>query len=160
MSYKTTAADRRLAEDSEADQALKCSARGCPNRWSVDGPNGRCCSAHAWEPSSRWPAITAQQQAQAEQRAFQRTQAKAWPEAMQRVRPATAAERDVMAKILAGMGQRTRGVHWAKRLLLREERGDGLTQAQREMWRTALDVPSRMSAADAKALLIERKAAA
>lgn len=156
--YKATAADRRIAEDEQAERTLMCSAHGCPNRWSVDGPSGRCCSAHAWAPSSRWPAITEEQQRAADQRAFERTQRKAWPESMQRPRPATDAERAAMAKALQG-GMKARGVQWAKRLLVREERGDDLTQAQREMWRDALSVPRAMAASDARGLLMERKAA-
>lgn len=157
--YKTTAADRRTADDEQAERVLMCSAHGCPNRWSVDGPNGRCCSAHAWEPSHRWPAITEAQQRAAEHRAFERTQRKAWPEALQRVRAPTAEERAATSKALAIGGSKARGVQWAKRLLVREERGDSLTMAQREMWRDALMVPRSMLAAQARELLMERKAA-
>lgn len=156
--YKATAADRRIADDEQAERVLMCSAHGCPNRWSVEGPAGRCCSAHAWAPVGRWPAITEQQQRAAEQKAYDRTQAATRTEPVQRPRPPTKVEREAIAKALQG-GMKSRGVQWAKRLLVREERGDRLTLAQREMWRDALRVPRSMAANDARELLMERRAA-
>ena len=155
--YKATAADRRIADDEQSERVLMCSAHGCPNRWSVDGPAGRCCSAHAWAQSRMWPSITARLQDEATQRAFaacQRTEASGeW-----RTRPANAQERAAIQRALTG-GAKARGVQWAKRLLVREGRGESLTLAQREMLRDALLVPRAMSAADARAELIERRAA-
>lgn len=46
-------------EKQEADTggSLMCSARNCPNRWSVK-TESPLCSYHAWEPPARWPSIT------------------------------------------------------------------------------------------------------
>ena len=159
MSYKNTAADRRISDDDHAERALMCSAHGCPNRWSVDGPSGRCCSAHAWAPTGQWPVITAQQDAAATQRAFLASQKGESGDApAHRTRPASPAERDAIARALQG-GARAKGVQWAKRLLVREGKGKRLTLAQREMWRDALMVPRAMSALDARSELMARRAA-
>ncbi len=162
MSYKASAADRRTAEDSQTDQALMCAAHGCPSRWSVDGPMGRCCSAHAWGDRHLWPRITQELAEAAMQRAYEAAQRQGRDEAQpsRRTRTATPAERQRIAAVLAGMARKTGGLHWAKRLLLREEAGEPLTQSQREMWRCALRVPNAMAADAAKALLIEHKQAA
>ena len=155
--YKTTAADRRISDDDHAERALMCCAHGCPNRWSVDGPSGRCCSAHAWAPTGHWPGITAQQNDAATHRAFAAAQMSASiDDAGHRTRPASPTEREAISRALQG-GARARGVQWAKRLLVREGRGDRLTLAQREMWRDALMVPRAMSALDARAELVARR---
>lgn len=154
-------ADERMADDAHADLALKCAAHGCPNRWSVDGPMGRCCSAHAWSERHLWPRITQEQQDSASRRAFDASH-RQWDDndhQNRQVRPATPEERQHFSRLFALMGSRTGGVHWAKRLLVREERGERLTLTQREMWRSALHVPRTMKAKDARGLLIERKEA-
>lgn len=153
------AQDQHIAKDNEAEQALMCSAHGCPNRWSVDGPSGRCCSAHAWAPTGHWPGITAQQNETATQRAFAAAQRSASiDDAGHRTRPASPDEREAIARALQG-GAKARGVQWAKRLLVREGKGERLTLAQREMWRDALMVPRAMSALDARAELVARRSA-
>lgn len=51
---------RELANQKAAPDdgfTLRCSAHGCPQRWSVDP--GRLCSYHAWEDPKNWPRITA-----------------------------------------------------------------------------------------------------
>lgn len=55
------ARDQRIANDSATDKSLMCCAMRCPNRWSVDAGNGRCCSAHAWSDRHLWPQITQEQ---------------------------------------------------------------------------------------------------
>lgn len=154
-------ADQRMADDAHDALAMQCAAHGCPNPWSVDGPMGRCCSAHAWSDRHLWPRITQEQQDAATQRAFEAAQRQehGGDGAHRRTRPTTPEEREHFDRQFALMGTRTGGVHWAKRLLVREERGQRLTLAQREMWRTALRVPLSMRATDAKGLLIERKEA-
>lgn len=157
--YKATAADRRIADDEQSERVLMCSAHGCPNRWSVDGPAGRCCSAHAWAPTGQWPGITAQQDAAATQRAFLAAQKGESGDApAHRTRPASPDEREAIARALQG-GAKARGVQWAKRLLVREGKGERLTLAQREMWRDALMVPRAMSALDARAELVAKRSA-
>lgn len=153
------AQDQHIVNDNEAEQALMCSAHGCPNRWSVDGPSGRCCSAHAGAPTGQWPVITAQQDAAATQRAFLASQKGESGDApAHRTRPASPDEREAIARALQG-GAKARGVQWAKRLLVREGKGERLTLAQREMWRDALMVPRAMSALDARAELVARRSA-
>jgi hypothetical protein len=60
-SYKSRAADQRVADDVVAGQELMCSATGCPHRWSVDAGSGRLCSWHAWSDPHLWPQITGEQ---------------------------------------------------------------------------------------------------
>lgn len=50
--------DHQVAEGSVRQRALYCCADGCNALWSVDGPMGKCCSAHAWKPTSQWKHIT------------------------------------------------------------------------------------------------------
>lgn len=49
---------KKKTEPQDDARKLMCSAHGCPQRWSVEGGNGRLCSYHAWEPSQNWPRIT------------------------------------------------------------------------------------------------------
>ena len=46
------------ASGQEERNHLRCTAYGCPLSWSVESGDGRLCSYHAWEPSTRWPSIT------------------------------------------------------------------------------------------------------
>jgi hypothetical protein len=55
------ARDQRIANEAGGDKALMCCALRCPNRWSVDGERGKCCSAHAWSDHKLWPQITQEQ---------------------------------------------------------------------------------------------------
>lgn len=56
--YRSRAADQRVADEFSAGQDLMCSAQGCPHRWSVDAGSGKLCSWHAWSEPHRWPQIT------------------------------------------------------------------------------------------------------
>jgi hypothetical protein len=55
MSYKNTA--RAVQVDEQQEQSLRCSAHGCPLKWSVKIESG-LCSYHAWEDPVKWHAIT------------------------------------------------------------------------------------------------------
>jgi len=46
-------------KDQSQGPNLKCTAHGCPLRWSVESADmNQLCSYHAWEPASKWPRIT------------------------------------------------------------------------------------------------------
>lgn len=58
---RNSESDREIADGVQRQRSLYCHAEGCPNLWSIDGPNGKCCSAHAWKPREQWKAITRDQ---------------------------------------------------------------------------------------------------
>jgi hypothetical protein len=121
--------DKRVAEGANDDRALMCSAHQCPNRWSVDNGSGRLCSAHAWSDRLEWPAITAQQHWQETERARKSTEPKP---------PAPKVDKaEVIRKLQAFAGGQT-GKAWAYALRDREQAGELLPKAHRDMWRAAL----------------------
>lgn len=139
--YRATAADRRVADDTHAEQELMCAAHGCPNRWSVDGARGRCCSAHAWSEHSLWPRITEAQQHRASQAAFERSQRHHEEAPAPRYTLTADAKREIwrqaIGKLSAIVARRT-GRGWAQRLRAREDRGYATTATQRTMVQTAI----------------------
>lgn len=50
--------DSQVAEGAVRQRALYCCADGCNALWSVEGPMGKCCSAHAWKQPKDWKHIT------------------------------------------------------------------------------------------------------
>ena len=82
--YARQRRDQRTAADTpQADtRDLMCRADYCPNRWSVDGGRGRCCSAHAWASTHRWPEITREQQDAETERAWRQANPPPAPEPM------------------------------------------------------------------------------
>lgn len=128
--------DQRIAIESGADLALMCRAPGCPNRWSVDGPQGRCCSAHAWVSDGQWPQITAQQQDAETQRAWDRQQ----PQARDRQESLTRQQKVALLQSVRGMfkGSSRGPREWAHELRRREQAGELLPQAVRDAWRSAI----------------------
>lgn len=61
------AKDAKVAEEVGKDWRLMCTAKGCPNVWTVDSNDkgiNRLCSAHAWRDARKRSEaeITAQQQ--------------------------------------------------------------------------------------------------
>ena len=131
--YRDRAADQRIAEDVGFERTLMCRASGCPNRWTVDAGNGKCCSAHAWADQHAWPCIT-QEQIDAETVRALRNAAPPPPTPRVNVAAARAAIRENLPKI--GRGRPSK--QWALDLKAREQRGEHLTPAQREMWRAAV----------------------
>lgn len=142
--YSSRARDQRVAEDVEIDRSLLCAAGGCPNRWSVDGPMGKCCSAHAWTERHHWPQVT-QEQLDAE---TNRALVAAAPPAPKTYRHFSQAEkREVLQSLRTALGPRENPREWAHRLREREQRGERLSLAQRDMWRSVLGAHGLLDAA-------------
>lgn len=128
--------DQHTADHHEArgyTSDLMCMAHGCPNRWSYDAGAGRMCSAHA-SVSDRmlWPQVTQEQQDAETDRARARGEPKP-PQHRY-----THAEKSEILRKLVRIGTPEHPKAWAYALKAREERGDRLTQAQRTMWREAV----------------------
>lgn len=134
--------DRRIADSAaasiDADRSLRCAARDCPNRWSVDMGEGRVCSAHAWADQRDWPAIT-EQQVRDDIDRIRRGQV---PEpAAPRLSPGEKVA--LLQRLREVVTQRTAATNpraWALALRDREHRGERLTPFQRQCWRDALGV--------------------
>lgn len=136
--YRDTKRDQRMADDAGVDRDLMCQANGCPNLWSVEGQNGRCCSAHAWSALHLWPQITAEQQDAETDRALHRLQHVEPPPAP----PMSRAEKRAALASLSAVASRIGRVNpraWAYALRDREQRGERLTDAQRKTWRSVVD---------------------
>jgi len=113
---------------------LMCAAQGCPNRWSVDAGQGRCCSAHAWASRGQWPEITQQQQWDETERARQRGESKPAP-----AMPLTRAEKvEILAQLRGLFTQPRDPKAWAHALQRREAAGERLSDVQRSAWRAAV----------------------
>jgi len=107
------------------DLSLMCGARGCPNRWSVDGGNGRLCSRHAWSQPKDWPSIT---------ESINRSPVEAIPQSRQ----ISDEEKLSILRKLEQIGASDDPKRWAKALKEREARGDRLSSFQRSAWREAI----------------------
>lgn len=152
--YSSRARDQLVAEDLEIDRSLLCAAGGCPNRWAVDGPVGKCCSSHAWADRHLWPQITQEQLDAETQRALEA----AAPPEPKRYRHFSAAEkREVLQQLRRALGPRENPREWAHRLRDREQRGEQLSQAQRDMWRSVLGAHGVLDAARAGAPMSEER---
>ncbi|ALV06681.1 hypothetical protein [Roseateles depolymerans] len=133
----STKRDQRIADETlQHDAALMCRVGGCPNPWSVDGPAGRCCSAHAWAQPHQWARITDEQLDAQARRAMRASQEQPKP----RKRPMTIDEKRAIGQKLRQAIRQQGGRQWAHKLRDREQRGEKLTEAQRSMWRDALGV--------------------
>jgi hypothetical protein len=143
MSYKR---DKAIANEFEQGDKgytpdLMCSALGCPNRWSVDAGKGRLCSAHhsVDDYPHLWPQITQQELDLALDRAQR-------PQPLPAM-PLTRADKTaILLRLQAAINhlrtpfdQRDTKA-WARDLQAREDQGARLTKAQRDMWRTALNI--------------------
>lgn len=56
--FQENESDAQVAEGAARHRSLYCCADGCNALWSVEGPMGKCCSAHAWKPKNQWKGIT------------------------------------------------------------------------------------------------------
>lgn len=137
--YSNNARDRAIADESGYAAALMCCANGCPNRWTVDAGNGKCCSAHQWADRHAWPAVT-QEQLDAETDRAMRNAAPAAPEHRPRVDVRKILQS--LRTMLPAFGRAKPSLQWALKLQERERSGERLTITQREMWRSALGVES------------------
>lgn len=128
-SYRATKAEERLIADVNGDSELMCGANSCPRRWSVDGPQGRLCGAHAFAEPHQWPGITHDLQRQ-------------WPVRSEPTpkppRRYTLEERRAAIKGMAAIWTQKPGKCWAEKLQARERAGERLTAAQKDMWRQAI----------------------
>ena len=129
MNYRASKAEERLIADVNADAELMCGAHGCPRRWTVEGPQGRLCGAHAFADPHKWPGITNDLQRQ-------------WPVRSEPTpkppRRYTQEERRGAVQKLAAIWTQKPGKGWAEKLKAREQAGERLTAAQRDMWRQAI----------------------
>lgn len=132
--YSSRVADKHAADSVEENTALKCSASGCPNRWSVDFGH-RLCSAHNGAELHEWPEIT-QRIVDAETDAAFRGQE---PRRQATHRHFSVAEKKAVGQRLRAVLRNVGGKDWARRLQAREEAGRKLTDAQKAMWRAALN---------------------
>ena len=137
MSYAATRRDLAIANEVNTERTLMCIASGCPNRWTVDAGSGRLCSAHAWADAKQWPSITREQQARDADRAMFGSS---------RQKPSrTVSKAEALEKLATlRIGVQADPLAWAWRLKARDERGDNLTAAQREMYRRALRLDGQL----------------
>jgi hypothetical protein len=132
--YSSRVADKRTVESAEHDAALMCTASGCPHRWSVDFGT-RLCSAHNGAELHEWPEIT-QRLLDADTDAALRSQE---PRKQATHRHFSAAEKKAVGQRLRAALRNVGGKDWARRLQAREEAGRRLSDAQKAMWRAALN---------------------
>ncbi|CAB4126105.1 hypothetical protein UFOVP73_30 [uncultured Caudovirales phage] len=129
--YRDRTRDQRVADDFHGASELNCGAQGCPNRWSIDAGDGRLCTAHSQAAPHHWGRVTQEQQSLETERAWRAERSPA------PVPPVSKAEK---VRILSSMRhilpKTDKG--WAHALKAREEGGEYITAAQRDMWRAAL----------------------
>lgn len=134
MTTASRTRDQRIADEVlELDAALRCSAHGCPARWSSDFGR-KLCTAHAWADPHHWPAVT-QEQIDAETERAIRLQ---YPATKPPRPPMTREQRVAIADRLRGATNAAPSKDWAYALRDREHRGELVSTAQRDAWRRAL----------------------
>lgn len=128
--------DHQIAEGVQGNRRLMCCADGCPNYWSVESPNGKCCSAHAWKNTDQWKKITRTQFD------IQTERAACPPD--ERVVPLDFKNdplADALGKLLQpGTGHQmfSGSKAWAYALKRCDEAGMRITTAQREMYKAVV----------------------
>ena len=126
---ETKALSERGAKHDE--EKIMCSARGCPNQWSLK--SDRLCYAHRDAERHTWPAVTDEQRRIIEDIAYANANP---PPPVAKV--STAEKREILARLRRVFDRVHDPLGWAKALREREKAGDSLTRAQREMWRAAM----------------------
>lgn len=125
--------DRKVADEYGVDTSLNCHANGCPNRWSIDGGEGRLCTTHSRVPMHQWGLVTQEQQHAETERARQAQRPQLVP------RPVTQAEKvAILTSMQRILPKADKG--WAHALKARQDAGEYLTASQRQMVRDALGV--------------------
>lgn len=117
------------ANEEECDDRgipLRCTAPGCPNRWSVDMGNGRLCSWHDRATKNHWQQVTDGQLYAQTERARRVTAPKPY------TKPLTVVEELSILASLKGLVQGLNPRAWAYRLMAKRERGEKLSAAQRK----------------------------
>jgi hypothetical protein len=146
MSYKR---DKAIANEVEQGDKgytpdLMCTARGCPNRWSVDAGKGRLCSAHhsVDDYPHLWPQITQQELDLEIDRAQRPRPLPAMP-LTRADKTAILLRLQATINTLRTPSQPRDHKRWARDLMRSEEDGERLTHAQRTMWRQALNLEAQ-----------------
>ena len=123
--------DKKVADAFGADTSLNCGANSCPNRWSIDAGDGRLCTAHSRVPVHQWSLVTQEQQYAETERVRLAQRPKLVPPVV------TQAEKvAILTSMNKMLPKADKG--WAHQLKARQEAGEYLTAAQRQMWRDAL----------------------
>lgn len=129
MSFVKADLQSQSQDASDVDQSM-CQAHGCPNRWSLSDNNGKLCRWHRYAEPQDWPTVTSQ---------LRLGLAPKEPSAM-RPRPPLSDERKRLLEEFRQMVRADKVLNndWAYRLKAREEAGETLSLAQKELWRQAL----------------------
>lgn len=123
--------DKQVADACGIDTSLNCCANGCPNRWSIDMGDGRMCTAHSRVGVAQWGQVTQEQQYAETERVRLAQRPKLVPPIV------TQAEKvAILTSMQKILPKADKG--WAHQLKARQEAGEYLTAAQRQMWRDAL----------------------
>lgn len=107
-----------------------CQAHGCPNRWTISDDKGKLCRWHRYAEPHDWPSITQQIKLGL---APERPVAKVQHQPLSEERKRLLKEARMMFAADRAMDK-----GWAHRLKAREEAGEVLTPAQKDLWRQAL----------------------
>lgn len=120
-----------IENDMESERRLMCSANNCPQVWSVDGGNGRLCSAHAWASPKQWNRIT--------DGLFTSVARKSQPVEATPSPPLTQAEKRAIAENLAVVLKQPKNPKdWALKLKAKDDAGYKLSAIQKQFYREAL----------------------
>ena len=125
--------DRRTAEESAPQANFRCAANGCPNLWSIDRGLGQNCRWHDAAETHLWPQITREQLQVVAEMARHRE-----PAPVHRYTHGEKTEILQSMRVMFAAGLSRPAKQWAHALKQREEDGERLTKAQRDMWRAAL----------------------
>ena len=128
MSLNSFRNNEKIYDEHETEKALMCQARECPNRWSVD-KGDKLCTAHAWEPPTRWPYIT-----DIQLNALTRRKDKPPEEPAPKL--SNAEKMQILGKLRVLTN--THPKQWAYNLKAMEADGQQLTSLQKKLWRAAL----------------------
>lgn len=128
MSLNSFRNNEKIYDEHETEKGLMCQARECPNRWSVD-KGDRLCTAHAWEPPTRWPIVT-----DIQLNALTRRKEK--PPAEPATKLSNAEKMAILSKLRVQTNTNSR--QWAYNLKALEADGQQLSAVQKKMWREAL----------------------
>jgi len=128
MSLNSFRNNEKIYDDHETEKGLMCQARECPNRWSVD-KGDKLCTAHAWEPLTRWPIVT-----DIQLNALTRRKEK--PPAEPAPKLSNAEKMAILSKLRVPTNTNPR--QWAYNLKALEADGQQLSAVQKKMWREAL----------------------
>lgn len=117
------------AQDSEIQQTM-CQAHGCPNRWTINDSKGRLCRWHHHAEPYDWPRITSE---------LRLGKAPSNPITQPQISTLTPERRQAINEFKSfARGDRRMDRSWAYKLKAKEEAGEKLSIAQKQLWRDAL----------------------